>query len=54
MNATVQAEAFAPDQLVALVRRAVENVVDLDAIAAHEAHEVDARRELADRIGGAQ
>lgn len=52
MTETVQAEAFAPDVLVDIVRQAVNNTVDLDALAEHEATEVEARAELLARMGG--
>jgi len=51
---TVQAEAFAPDQLVGIVSDAVERHLDVDALHEHEEREWLARSELVMRIGGEQ
>lgn len=50
MDATVQAEAFAPDQLVRLITSAVIEHVDLNELEEHREREIAARRELAERV----
>ncbi|MEU4234330.1 hypothetical protein AB0F17_59495 [Nonomuraea sp. NPDC026600] len=46
MPATVQAEALAPDQLTAIVTRALDDLVDLQALDAVRAQSALERRAL--------
>jgi hypothetical protein len=51
---TCQAEAIAPDDLADILRTAIESRIDMDAYEAVLAREVEVRRELIERLGGAE